>query len=97
MLFRSELNLKTTQTYDTLYDKTRRSFLGKFWNKEGGYLFDVIESEDASAPNINSLKRDSSIRPNQLFAISLPFSPYANLETEELVNQAKSIINVCER
>ncbi|MEI7555234.1 amylo-alpha-1,6-glucosidase [Candidatus Chlorohelix sp.] len=95
--FRRELNLKTTQTYDTLYDKTRRSFLGKFWNKEGGYLFDVIESEDASAPNINSLKRDSSIRPNQLFAISLPFSPYANLETEELVNQAKSIINVCER
>ncbi|NWJ44399.1 MAG: glycogen debranching enzyme N-terminal domain-containing protein [Chloroflexi bacterium] len=95
--FASKLNLKTTQTYNTLYNKARRSFLGKFWNKEGGYLFDVIDSENAPAPNINSLKHDSSIRPNQLFALSLPFSPYASLETEELVKQAKSIISICER
>lgn len=36
---------------------------GKFWNEEEKCLFDVIEPNDAS------------IRPNQIFAVSLPFSP----------------------
>ncbi len=40
-------------------EKTRKAF-GKYWNGDGGCLFDVLEPDDAS------------VRPNQLFAVSLP-------------------------
>lgn len=45
-------------------DKAQKSFLEKFWYHEGGYLYDVIDEHG---------KPDPSIRPNQLFAISLPY------------------------
>jgi predicted glycogen debranching enzyme len=41
------------------------SFLKTFWNAEGGYLFDVVREDF----------RDAAIRPNQIFAVSLPYSP----------------------
>jgi predicted glycogen debranching enzyme len=41
------------------------SFQKAFWFAEGGYLFDVIQGNF----------RDPSVRPNQIFAISLPYSP----------------------
>jgi len=40
----------------------RQSFRAKFWYEEGGYLYDVIDGQNGS---------DASIRPNQLFALSL--------------------------
>jgi len=42
----------------------RKSFNEQFWNSEKGYLYDVI----------NGNEKDDSLRPNQLFAISLPFT-----------------------
>jgi predicted glycogen debranching enzyme len=44
-------------------EQLKKSFDEKFWFNEGEYLFDLID-ENGSA--------DKSIRPNQLFAISLP-------------------------
>lgn len=44
--------------------KTKESFLPLFWNAAGGYLYDVINEQQQG---------DASFRPNQLFAISLPF------------------------
>lgn len=43
--------------------RSRASFERAFWNPETGYLFDVIDGE----------KRDGAIRPNALFALSLPY------------------------
>lgn len=40
------------------------SFNQKFWYEEGGYLYDVIESDTV---------KDSALRPNQIFSISLHF------------------------
>jgi len=40
----------------------RKSFREKFWNQEGGYLFDLIGEE----------VRDDSLRCNQIIALSLP-------------------------
>ncbi|MDR1153174.1 MAG: amylo-alpha-1,6-glucosidase [Bacteroidales bacterium] len=40
------------------------SFVAAFWDEEKGYLADVVNSED----------KDWSIRPNQVFAASLPYS-----------------------
>lgn len=55
-----------------------QSFRTKFWYEEGGYLYDVIGGPDGS---------DASIRPNQIFALSL---------CDELVTkeQAAAIIHV---
>jgi predicted glycogen debranching enzyme len=47
-------------------DRTRRAgkkFREIFWKEEGGHLYDVIDGD----------RRDASIRPNQVFALSLPF------------------------
>jgi predicted glycogen debranching enzyme len=60
-------------------DQATRSFQQRYWYGEGGYLYDVIDG-----PNGN----DSSLRPNQLFALSLEpdlFMPEA----------ARSVIEVC--
>jgi predicted glycogen debranching enzyme len=43
--------------------RTRDSFNRRFWYDKGGYLYDVVDGEHGD---------DSSCRPNQVFAISLP-------------------------
>jgi len=48
--------------FEIAAEQVRRSFY-KYWNEEAGYCFDVIDG-----PNGN----ESSLRPNQLFAISIP-------------------------
>lgn len=45
-------------------EKAKQSFLEKFWYADGEYLYDVISENNIP---------DAAIRPNQLFAISLPF------------------------
>ncbi|HEY6978479.1 MAG TPA: amylo-alpha-1,6-glucosidase [Chitinophagaceae bacterium] len=45
--------------------KAKKSFTEKFWYGEGEYLYDVIDE---------SGNPDVTLRPNQLFAISLPFA-----------------------
>ena len=45
-------------------NESKRSFNEKFWNIKKGCLFDVVDSKDI----------DASIRPNQIFAVSLDFS-----------------------
>lgn len=43
--------------------RARDSFNRRFWYEKGGYLYDVVDSEDGND--------DTSCRPNQIFAISL--------------------------
>jgi predicted glycogen debranching enzyme len=45
-------------------EQAKKSFEEKFWFTEGNYLIDVIDQDGI---------RDSSLRPNQVFALSLPF------------------------
>ncbi len=45
--------------------RTRRSFNRRFWNEGAGCLYDVVDGEQGD---------DASCRPNQVFAISLPFA-----------------------
>jgi predicted glycogen debranching enzyme len=53
-----------------LAEQAAGSFVKAFWFAEGGYLYDVIQGEC----------RDASIRPNQIFAVSLPYSPLDNAQ-----------------
>jgi predicted glycogen debranching enzyme len=44
--------------------RAKESFNRQFWNEEAGCLFDVVDGE----------RRDGSVRPNQIFAVSLRHS-----------------------
>ena len=52
---------KARKTYAAMADRARESFNVLFWNEEAGCLYDVVNGD----------ARDASIRPNQIFAISL--------------------------
>ena len=55
---------KDEARYRAMADLCRLSFNGAFWNDAEGCLYDVVENGS----------RDASIRPNQIFAASLPHS-----------------------
>ena len=72
---------KSNQKYALLASMTEVGFK-KFWNDKLGYCYDVIDSPDGN---------DASLRPNQIFAVSLPSSKRAlSLLT---ANQRKSIVD----
>jgi predicted glycogen debranching enzyme len=48
-----------------LADQVAGSFVKTFWNAAGNCLYDVVQGT----------ARDATIRPNQIFAVSLPYSP----------------------
>ena len=65
----SELLELNDQTHDAFVvnasaEKAKESFVQLFWSAEKGYLFDVIDE---------NREPDPTLRPNQLFAISLPY------------------------
>lgn len=55
---------KDEARYRAMADLCKLSFNGAFWNETEECLYDVVENGD----------RDRSVRPNQIFAISLPHS-----------------------
>jgi predicted glycogen debranching enzyme len=61
---------------------TVKESFAKFWNAEAGYCYDVIE-----APGVGN---DASLRPNQIFSVSLPKSPLSPA-------QQKSVVDACAR
>lgn len=66
-------------TYSKAAELCKKSFNEKFWNGEKGYLFDVVGKSN-----------DASIRPNALFAISLPFPVLEKTKWRSVVNVAIS-------
>lgn len=57
-------------------DDVKQQFNEKFWNEKVGYLYDNIDEHG---------KYDDALRPNQLFALSLPFA---------LINDKKKIKSI---
>lgn len=53
-----------SEFYGSLAQKVFESFNTRFWYEKGGYLYDVVDSHKGS---------DASLRPNQIFTISLRF------------------------
>jgi predicted glycogen debranching enzyme len=62
-----ELNdeLQGAELVNLTAERVKESFLAKFWYDDGNYLYDVIDENG---------KPDPTLRPNQLFAASLPFA-----------------------
>jgi predicted glycogen debranching enzyme len=72
---------KSSDACEKLAARAKNSFQ-KFWNAERACCHDVIESP--------GLGNDVSLRPNQIFAVSLPVSPLSG-------DQQKSVVDVCAR
>ena len=68
------------EEYAVLAARAQDGF-ARFWNEAAGYCYDVIDGPTGDDP---------ALRPNQLFAVSLPYSPL----TEE---QQRAIVDVCAR
>jgi predicted glycogen debranching enzyme len=64
------------QKYVEMAEKAKKSFLEKFWNPQNNCLFDVISHNE----------KDSSIRPNQILAVSLDFSMLDKVKSEAIMN-----------
>jgi predicted glycogen debranching enzyme len=78
---------KPYKEYDAIADRTLIKF-SRFWNADTGYCYDVLDSPDGD---------DASLRPNQIFAISLPgigAKGYAPLLTPI---QQRGVVDTCGR
>jgi predicted glycogen debranching enzyme len=75
--FQDEANEKL---YGDMAETAKKNFCKQFWNDEAECLYDVIDGDS----------KDGAIRPNQIFAVSLP---YTMLSRE----RAKRVVAVVER
>lgn len=82
-------DLQQSLECEATLQRASRSFRERFWYAEGGYLHDVIDGPEGT-PDAHGRRHDAHLRPNQLFALSLP---YALLEGERAV----SVIDRCSR
>ena len=80
VLFCNELDLPD-DGYKAMAERTAKGF-GKYVREDGLGLYDVLDGPEGN---------DTSIRPNQLLAVSLPFSPVSSRSVMQ------SIVAVCER
>jgi predicted glycogen debranching enzyme len=71
---------RSRETYEALAEQARAGF-ARFWNQEAGYLYDVLDGPDGDDP---------SLRPNQLFAVSLRHSPLPE-------ERRKAVVDACAR
>ena len=63
--------------YEKLAEKATENFQ-KFWNVERGCCYDVIDTPNG--------ERSALLRPNQIFAVSLPVSPLAPSQQKSVVD-----------
>ncbi|MGE0128774.1 MAG: amylo-alpha-1,6-glucosidase [Blastocatellales bacterium] len=68
------------ERFTTMAARAKESFNRQFWNADAGCLYDVVDGE----------ARDGSLRPNQIFAVSLPHTMLDEA-------QARRVVEVVER
>ncbi|MCH8119502.1 MAG: glycogen debranching enzyme family protein [Planctomycetes bacterium] len=78
---RTEILSSDLRLLSSEIDKVQRSFCELFWNESKGYLNDCI-LPDGSV--------DESLRPNQIFAVSLPFSPLSAHQQKSVVKAVQN-------
>ncbi|TCL54238.1 putative glycogen debranching enzyme [Kineothrix alysoides] len=65
----AERYLEDAKEYRELANVVKESFCQKFWNEEKQCLYDVVEEE-----RNEEIRNNGQIRPNQIWAVSLPFT-----------------------
>jgi predicted glycogen debranching enzyme len=72
--------------YEALAERALSGF-GRFWNEQTGYCYDVLDGPDGD---------DASLRPNQIFAVSL-FGAGARQAVPLRPQQQRAVVDVCGR
>lgn len=75
--------------YLRLAERVRESFCERYWFERGQYLYDVVDGPEGEQDSAGR-RCDATLRPNQIFAVSLP----ASLLDER---KARSVVEVCGR
>jgi predicted glycogen debranching enzyme len=68
-------------------ERIARSFNERFWNEAGQCLYDVVDGPEGIAGD-DGRRRDASLRPNQILAVSLP---HALLDGE----RSRAVVDAC--
>ncbi|CAN5467504.1 amylo-alpha-1,6-glucosidase [soil metagenome] len=68
---------KDKEKYLEMANKTQQSFNDLFWNEAEECLFDAVDGEN----------KDASVRPNQIFAVSLPNTMLSNGKAQKIVKK----------
>lgn len=68
-----------SKDYTRLAQKVSKSFNDAFWYDEGQYLYDYIDGET----------KNTTIRPNQIFALSLPYSMLSKKRQRSVIEVVK--------
>ncbi len=71
---------KKAYTYKELAQMVYKSFNEKFWNPADGCLYDVIDDTDTGCI------KDASIRPNQIYTVSLPYTMLDEAKSKSVVD-----------
>jgi predicted glycogen debranching enzyme len=74
--FYADRDIQNAEHFKALSARVAASFAKCFWNDEVGYLNDCVFPDG---------RVDSSLRPNQIFAVSLPFSPLSPYQQNSVV------------
>lgn len=70
--------------YQRMAETTKQSFNRLFWNESQGCLFDVIDAGDPA--------REDAVRPNQIFAVSLPHPVLAPARWRSVVDRVATTL-----
>jgi len=79
----TQRDIDSAQHYKSMADKVADSFRRLFWNRQTGYLNDCILPDGFV---------DASLRPNQIFAVSLPFSPVSPQQAKAVVDTVQKYL-----
>ena len=67
-------------SYRDLAEQVKTSFCHKFWNEADQCLYDVIDDGNGAS------EKDASIRPNQIYAVSLPYTMLDDAKAKAVVD-----------
>lgn len=71
---------KRQKSYSSMAAKAKKSFKSQFWNDAEQCLFDVINGPEA----------DAAVRPNQIFAVSLPHTMLSSAKARKVVDKIEA-------
>jgi predicted glycogen debranching enzyme len=81
------IGAKFSGRWETLFEKGRAAFEGRFWNEHAGYLADVIDCEHQ--PGVIDL----TFRPNQIFAVGgLPLTLLSKEKARRVVDAVEMLL-----
>ncbi len=78
----AEINNSKTliKELENIPHKVKHFYTNIFMNEEKGYLYDFV----------NNTEQNTDIRPNQIFALSLPYSPLSDNHKKNILNTVKT-------